>query len=74
MNYGELKSIVCDAFKNIHDDETLVLIEIDGVVFDVDCLVNGSSKPYHLSHPILICGNPKSGRIGRRNRQNVGKD
>ena len=45
------------------EDEAPVLIELNGLEFEIDAIVNGQG-----SHPPLVSGKTETGRMGRRIR------
>jgi len=62
MNYGTLRSIL-NKFDTFMNDDAPVYVELNGIEFDLDSIVNGQG-----SHPLLISGRTESGRMGRRIR------
>jgi len=62
MNFGTLRAII-NKHSTFMKDEAPVYIELNGLEFDLDAVVNGMGV-----NPALFSGKTETGRMGRRIR------
>jgi len=63
LTFGDLKSI-CKAFDSFMDDTAPIYIDIDGIEFEVESLVNGQGN-----YPASVTGKTETASLGRRIRR-----